>query len=80
MMIAFVRDVMAEIIAPGECKPSLACGTIRLGVGSLTCLGIVGPYGACVMTSSPGVQHHRRLRRLLSTCRDNALILEKLTP
>src|SRR5687767_3591813 len=56
-MIAFVRGEIAAITASAcTLKPSLDCVETITGTApiSLTCSGMVGQYGACVMTSSPG--------------------------
>ena len=55
-MIAFVFGVIAPMIASAcTAKPSSDRVVTMTGVApiSFTCSGIVGQYGACVMTSSP---------------------------
>src|SRR5213594_1399050 len=58
MMIAFVFGVMAATIFSGcTVKPSSGFVWTITGVAFaiLICSGIVGQYGACVITSSPGL-------------------------
>src|SRR5512132_507122 len=57
-MIAFVLGVIAAMISSGcTVKPSSAFVWTITGVAFaiLICSGIVGQYGACVITSSPGL-------------------------
>src|SRR6476659_10611103 len=58
MMIAFVFGVIAATIFSGcTVKPSSGLVGTMTGVACaiLICSGIVGQYGACVITSSPGL-------------------------
>src|SRR5262245_27868426 len=58
MMMAFVLGVIAATILSGwTVKPSSGFVGTMTGVAwaILICSGIVGQYGACVITSSPGL-------------------------
>jgi hypothetical protein len=58
-MIALVLGVIAPRIASADTrKPSveLVCTMTGTAPTSFTCSGIVGQYGACVITSSPGLK------------------------
>src|SRR6476646_6240440 len=58
MMIALVFDVIAATILSG-CTATPSSGFVCTMTGAacaiLICSGMVGQYGACVMTSSPGL-------------------------
>src|SRR5262245_17668045 len=59
MMIAFVFGVIAATIFSGcTVKPSSAfvCTITGVAWAILICSGMVGQYGACVITSSPGLK------------------------
>src|SRR5436190_18008386 len=69
MMIAFVFGVMAATIFSGcTVKPSSGLVATMTGVAwaILICSGMVGQYGACVITSSPGLKSARAV--LNSAC------------
>src|SRR5258706_4306105 len=60
MMIAFVFGVIAAMIFSGcTVKPSsgLVWTITGVALASLICSGMVGQYGACVITSSPGLNN-----------------------
>ena len=59
MMMALVFGVMAAMICSActaKASSDRLCTMTGTAPTSLTCSGIVGQYGACVITSSPGLK------------------------
>ena len=77
MTIAFVRGVIAREDRLGVNRerrpPAWSARSPASAPASLICSGMVGQYGACVMTSSPSSNRRQRgvVERLLAAGRDD---------